>query len=205
MELDNLKVIWNNLEEQGRSFEDDQHIGRLLQKRSQSAVSIMKRNLVAELIAAIVLYTVAIWYFLTTALGRYNEIAILLGVVGLFCGIYYARKYALLARMQCVTCEVRSNLQSRLTTLEKYVRFYFVSGTLLTPLAYFSTGLIVLLNYPVPEVLTGFRASNQYVVFIGIGVLITLAAYFFNRWYIRKLYGQHIARLKALLAQMDEF
>lgn len=205
MELDSLKTIWNDLGDQHVVLKDDEKIIHMLKQRSQSPVAAMKRNLLIEIIAAILLYGLAIWYFLAISARRYNEIAMLLGIVGVLCGIYYFRKYRLLQRMQCVTCEVRSNLQNQLTTLEKYVRFYFVSGVLLTPIAYFATGLIVLLNYPNPAVPLVFRDSPGYIVFVGIGLFITISGYFFNRWYIRKLYGQHITRLKGLLEQTNEF
>ena len=106
--------------------------------------------------------------------------------------------------MQCVTCEVRSNLQRQLTTLEKYVQFYFVGGTILTPVAYFASGAIVLLNYPNESVSSGFTASRAYIIFIVIGLVITIGSYFLNKWYIRKLYGQHITKLRGLLHQMEE-
>ena len=204
MELDNLKAIWHDLEDSERSGKDDQGIMDLLQGRSRSAVSVMRRNLLIEMIAAVILYGAAIFYFLVMSFGRYNEIAILFGVVGVFSGVYYYRKYTLLARMQCVTCQVRSNLQKQLKTLEKYVRFYFVSGILLTPIAYFATGLIVLLNYPAENIVSAFRDSNEYILFVGIGIVVTVSSFFFNRWYIRKLYGQHISQLKKLLHEMEE-
>jgi hypothetical protein len=84
------------------------------------------------------------------------------------------------------------------------VWLYFVSGILLVPIAYFAPGLIVILKYPGRDVSAEFTNSTAYIIFITIGVLITIVSYFFSRWYIRKLYGQHINRLKDLLLQMEE-
>jgi hypothetical protein len=203
MELDNLKELWQQLDTE-KIHGDEQEITRIIQQRSQSPVAKMKRNLLIELIVVIVLYSIAIWNFMSTSMGRYSEIAILLLFVGLLFLFYYYKKNRLLKQMQCVTCEVRSNLQRQLTTLEKYVQFYFVCGTILTPVAYFASGAIVMLNYPNEAVASGFTASRSYILFIAIGLLITIGSYFLNKWYIRKLYGQHIKRLRILLHQMEE-
>lgn len=204
MELDNLKDLWRDLDQKEVHQNTDEQIVMILQKKSQSPIARMKRNLLLELIAVIILYSLAIWYFLATAMGRYWEIALLLLSVGVVFIFYYYRKNKLLGEMQCLTCEVRSNLQKQLITLEKYVQFYFVSGIILTPVAYFASGLIVLFKSPVQNAAAGFTESGEYIVFIVIGLLITIGSYFLNKWYIKKLYGQHIKKLKELLLQMDE-
>jgi len=204
MELDNLKDLWRDLGQNDVHQKSDEQIVLILQKRSRSPVSKMKRNLLMELFAVIILYSLAIWYFLATSLGHYWEIALLLLLVGVLFIFYYYRKNRLLAEMQCVTCEVRSNLQKQLSTLEKYIRFYFVSGIVLTPVAYFASGFIVLFKYPAQNGSSVFAASGAYMVFVTIGLLLTVGSYFLNKWYIKKLYGQHINKLKELLQQMEE-
>lgn len=204
MELDNLKDLWRDIGRENLHQNDDQEIIRILQKKSQSPIARMKRNLLVELIAVIILYSFPIWYFLETSKGRYSEIALFLFLIGILFLFYFYKKNKLLGQMQCVTCEVRSNLQQQLATLEKYVQFYFVSATILCPVAYFVPGIIVLLKYPGENIVVSFRESTVYTVFVAIGLLITIGSYFLNRWYVRKLYGQHIRRLKELLLQMDE-
>lgn len=202
MELDNLKALWRDIDQKYVHQNNDEQILRILQKRSQSPIAKMKRNLLWELISVIVLYSLAIWYFVATSKGRYWELAVLLFVVGLSFLFYYYRKNRLLAEMQCVTCEVRSNLEKQLTTLEKYVRFYFVSGTVLTPVAYFASAFIVLFKSSVlNEKLTGLA---NYIPVLVIGILVTIGSYFLNRWYVRKLYGQHTRKLRELLRQTEE-
>lgn len=204
MELDSLKDIWRDLDQEASHQKDDQQIIRILHKRSQSPIARMKRNLLLELIAVVVLYSLTIWYFLQTSGGGYREIAVILFVVGVLFIFYYSKKNRLLGQMQCVTCEVRSNLQQQLKTLEKYVQFYFVGGTILTPVTYFVTGVIVLLKHADGDFVAEFTRSEEYAIFITIGLLLTVGTYFLNKWYIKKLYGQHIRRLKELLNQMEE-
>jgi Ca2+/Na+ antiporter len=203
MELDNLKDLWRNLKEDDHR-DDDEQIIKILHKKSQSPIAKMKRNLSIELMAVIILYSFAIWYFLQASGSLYQEVALVLFGVAILFIFYYYKKNRLLGQMQCVTCEVRSNLQKQLTTLEKYVQFYFVGGIIVTPIAYFVPGIVVLLKYPDRNIAAGFTESAEYFVFIVIGILLTIGSYFLNKWYLKKLYGQHIKKLKELLLQMEE-
>lgn len=202
MELDNLKDLWNDIGRKYVHLNSDEQIAMMLQRRSQSPIAKMKRNLLWELIAVIILYSVAIWYFVATSQGLYWELALLLFLVGMFFLFYYYRKNKLLREMQCVTCEVRANLRKQLTTLEKYVRFYFASGMVATPVGYFASAFIVIFKSPPPN--RGLSDSWFYIPLVLVGIAFTIGSYFLNRWYIRKLYGQHIKQLKALLQQMEE-
>jgi hypothetical protein len=221
MELDSLKDIWKNLDEEDLQPGREVPILSMLQKRSQSTIARLKRNLNRELIAVLIIYSLTIWYIVTYQ-GLYSELAVLLALVGGAFLFYYYRKSKLLKQMQCVACEVRSNLKQQLVTLEKYVRFYFIAGTILTPLAYFAAGVIILFNaqevnqhlIDVPfeaqtsvsqmPIATTISNHRFFVVFITIGAVLTVGSYFVNRWLIGKLYGQHIDKLKDLLHQMDE-
>jgi len=46
--------------------------------------------------------------------------------------------------------------------------------------------------------------SIQYTYIIGLGIIVTILSYLLNKWYVNKLYGQHIKKLKNLLHQMEE-
>lgn len=221
MELDSLKDIWKDLDETDLQPGRDVPISSMLQKRSQSTIARLKRNLNRELIAVLIIYSLTIWYIITFQ-RMYSELAVLLALVGGAFLFYYYRKSKLLKQMECVACEVRSNLKQQLGTLEKYVRFYFIAGTILTPLAYFAAGMIILFNgqemnshmvnvsvdaqTSVSQMPIAQHISNHrfFVLFLSIGAVLTLGSYFINRWLIGKLYGQHIQKLKDLLTQMDE-
>ena len=203
MELDSLKELWRDIGQRDVPQETDEQILGMLQKRSKSPIAKMKHNLRKELVAVIILYSLSIAYFLTASNSRYWELALLLLVIAIFFGFYYYHKNKLLREMQCVTCEVRSNLEKQLITLEKFVRFYFISGTVLMPIAYFATAFIVWIKSPVSA--TVYRSPDrlEYIILIGIGLAITVAGYFLNIWYVNKLYGQHVKKLKKLLSEIE--
>lgn len=219
MELDSLKDIWKDLDEKDLRSGSEVPITSMLQKRSNSSVAKMKRNLYWEMAALVVCYSLAIWYYVTAWQGRYWEVAVLLFLVGVFALFYYLRKNKLLNEMQCLACQVKSNLQRQLVTLEKYVNFYFVSSILLTPTAYFVAGLIVFFKTPANPGKFDFKQLPDaqpadfgdqlpdhrfFITFVAIGVILTIGVYFLSRWAINRLYGQHIKKLKELVAQMEE-
>jgi hypothetical protein len=222
MELDSLKDIWKNLDEEDLQPGREVPVLSMLQKRSQGTIAKLKRNLNRELAAVLIIYSLTIWYIIAFQ-GLYPELAVLLALVGGAFLFYYYRKNKLLKQMQCVACEVKSNLKTQLSTLEKYVRFYFIAGTILTPLAYFAAGVITLFNGPeiqpalgngpldgaqssVSQMPIASNITNHrfFIFFVSMGVVVTVGSYFLNRWLINKMYGQHIQKLKELLHQMEE-
>ncbi len=199
MELDNIKEAWQAHEVKKIPGDNDE-IRRMLNKKSKSPIAKMKKNLLWEMIVIVVLYTIGILYYIVADHGRYWELALMLFLVAVLFMYYYYRKNKLLNEMECVACEVKSNLERQVSTLDKYLRLYFIAGTLLTPIAYFTTGLVVL--YKTPGV--GNISAKGISWFVGSGIGLTVMIYFANKWYVNKLYGQHVKKLKNLLQQMDE-
>ena len=198
MELDNLKEAWKGHTVKNAA-DSNEEILSMLQKKSQRPIAKMKRNLFRELVAVIVLYTASISFYIFDDKGKFWEVALMLFIIGVLFLFYYYRKNKLLSKMECVACEVKSNLQLQVATLEKYVRFYYLVGMILTPLAYFATGFFVLYKSP------GITMSSKfYILFFSSGVVMTILLYFVNKWYVNKLYGQHVEKLKELLKQMEE-
>lgn len=134
---------------------------------------------------------------------------VLLFVIGLVYVFYYIGKNKLLKKMECNSCEVKANLSMQVKTLEKYVRFYLVAGTAIFPLTMIVASCIILFYSPQSQQYPSALQSKQFIVmFVGILIaataLFTIPVYYINKWYVRKLYGQHIERLKSIVDEMDE-
>jgi hypothetical protein len=199
MELDNFKNTWKEMAP-GEMKTSKEELLVMLQQKSQRPIARMKRNLYWEAGAVIVLYSFAalLNYFVNPMF--FAEMATILLVVGVLGLYYYYRKLNLLKEMECVQCEVRSNLNRQITMLEKYIRFYFLAGTVLAPLVYFVSGFIIINKLPVYPT----RGASFYILFAGFGIILTGVSYFLNKWYVDRLYGQHVAQLKNLLSQFEE-
>jgi 4-hydroxybenzoate polyprenyltransferase len=207
MELDQWKEIWK--EEGASPSNDARKLKLLLEKKSNSPVAKMKRNLKMELWIIIFSYGAMILFYFIAFKGQLSEVSWFMLFIGLLFVAYYQRKNKLLSEMECLSCQVKSNLQKQTTTLEKYIRFYLIAGTVLAPvsLLFFawllnikrSTNTNLNILYPSPE-------NPLWKVALGwvlLTVIITILFYFMNKWYVRKLYGKHVEKLKDVLSEME--
>ncbi len=205
MELDQLKTIWQN--NAAQSKEDAQLIS-IMSRRSNNPIARMKRNLLFELISIVLLYGLTIAYYAYAFEGTMNEVSwFMIGIAFCFF-IYYYRKNRLLNKMECLSCQVKSNLQRQVTTLEKYVKFYLISGTALVPLTIVFFTWLIYVKSPLKPKSVLYHSDDYawwqtvlaWAAMVGISTVIV---YYLNKWYVRKLYGNNIVKLKQLLAEMD--
>ena len=101
-----------------------------------------------------------------------------------------------------MACEVKANLSRQVSLLEKYVHWYEIAGTAIIPLfAMYSFWYLI----PKVRFMNGRPGLNNYSLIWIVGtILLTILFYFLNRWYVNKLYGKHIKKLKLMLEQMDD-
>ena len=200
MELETLKSLWQAQDTPPVTETSREELLALLQKRSDGPITRMRRNLRKEVILMIISYSGCIVFYLLAFNGDMSGVAWLFAGLLVFFFVYYYRKNQLLKRMQCVSCEVRSNLAGQLKTLQKYLRFYFWSSTLIVPVTLFVAFELALNSHPVPHSSWWWRLTLLFT----LGATLTVAVYFLNRWYIHKLYGRHVRKLQDLLREMDE-
>jgi len=104
--------------------------------------------------------------------------------------------------MECMACEVKSNLNLQLNSLEKQVKLYFRVGNIGIILVYLAAGTISYIEasgetVPIPHYV-------EILLFLAMGVVLVVINYHFSRWYLFNLYGKHIQKLKNILYEMDE-
>jgi hypothetical protein len=208
MELDQLKSIWQN--ESSLQQKQDEELRLLLNKPSNSPVAKMKKNLFMELVLVLVTYSLIILYYYFAFSGKLWEISLFMLGIALIFIVYYYRKNKLLNQMQCLNCQVKSNLERQVKVLEQYVRIYLIAGTLVVPLAFFFFVVIIYYKIPIPARQSIFFEGpdnplwKAVLVWIIVTTALTLLIYFLNKWYVQKLYGRHIQKLKEMLYEMGD-
>jgi len=206
MELDQLKKIW---QQEPSATKEDQQLLQLLRKRSNNPIARMKRNLLFELIAIVALYGATIVYYAYAFHGTMSEVSWFMVVIALSFLLYYYMKNRLLNKMECVACQVKSNLQRQVNTLEKYVKFYLIVGTALAPITIIFFGWLFYIKFPA-KTNSIFYLSGNYAwwqttfAWLIFFIVFTVPIYYVNKWYVKRLYGRHIQKLKELLNEMDE-
>jgi hypothetical protein len=198
MELEELRSIWKS-SEPGFQPKDESEIASMLKGRSLSIIDKLKRSVWFELIFTLVSSLGLLVYALTLPSGdlKWTSIAIL--VMCLAYIFYYIKKIILLNRFDPAKENIRSNLVSLIEKLTGYLRFYRRSYTILYPV-FFCVGLLFgglargadafFENLLKPRTIT-FLAIMAVVLYLLTSLLVN--------WYLKKLYGNHLEKLKNLL------
>lgn len=199
-----MKEIWKEADNKpANDTASGEAILEMTKKADLSIVSGMRRNLLIEVIVVLVCVTaIAVFYFVAFN-GQLQEVSWMYIIIAAGFLFYYYRKNALLKRMQCTVCDVRSNLQIQLNTLEKYVRLYLAGGTVLVPAVLAAFYLLVQHKHIIILPFSTISAGLGLVLYIALTAILTVALFFFHRWYIFKLYGRYIQRLKQMLEEMN--
>jgi hypothetical protein len=204
MELDNLKTIWK--EQELLPGDDQEHaemLAQLIRERSHGPIARMRRNLRFEGLLMLVTYIPTVMMYLFMFQGRLSGIGLMMTLILIFFLVYFYQKNRLLKKMQCVTCEVRSNLAQQVRVLGKYIRFYLWSGMVVKMAAFVIAYWV--LEYS--EMQAHKLQSPHWFKPVYLLVLLVpfaVGSYFLDRAYIHKLYGRHVKKLKELLREMDE-
>jgi 4-hydroxybenzoate polyprenyltransferase len=207
MELEKWKDIWK--EEGDQAPNDAQKLHSLLDKKSKSPVAKMKRNLRVELWFVIITYGAMILFYFLAFKGRMSAVSWFMLFIGLLFVFYFQRKNKLLTEIECLSCEVKSNLQKQVTTLDKYIRIYLIGGTLLAPFSLLFFGWFFYIK--------AWKNVNDSIFYPGehnpmwkvilvwtiLTLIVTYIFYILNKWYVRKLYGKHVEKLKEVLSEME--
>jgi len=208
MELDHIKEIWRRQSQPERQSLSNEEVMTMITHPSRSPVAIMKRNLKKELIFIVVSFSIAslVFSFQGKMIAYSGAYLFLMGVFF----YYYYFKNRLLNSMQCVTCEVKSNLGLLVNNLEKYVRYNLVISTFILPLFLAFVVFIMYLNFKsvVPRSVLHFSPAHPawltILVWLVISTVMTIPLFYLNRKYLYWLYGKHIARIRKILTEMDE-
>lgn len=209
IELEDLKNIWkDNIDSKidAQRLEQDK-IKALLSQQSTNIIDKLRRNLKIEIalfFICLVLIACVPLYFTN------KEVTILCAVVLVFIFIpyfiYYIRKYRELKRFYSYDRDIKTSLKELVTQLEKYLNIYFWGSLLLTPISGFLSGFAILYQMKALGFLVYFDAfsSGTLSLILSFALLLTLISYPVMKWYIRKLYGQHLEKLKGCLKELEE-
>ena len=210
MELDELKYQLKNklsTDHTGRSPED---IAILLTHKTSSIIEKLIKSLRIEIISCIIV-VIAFGYIgiagNNQSLRVYFSVFALLSVAFLVLLIYLLRRISGLSN---TTLPVKGNLQMIVNIIEEFARRYFQFTMALIPVC-FIFAFLVGINGPksIPQLdrfAQGlFSHTWQIIVFIAMYMaFLSVGIYYFTRWYLKKLYGKYLVRLKECIAELTE-
>ena len=209
IDLDDLKHIWKDKIDTtiDKQHMEQEKIRELLNRKSSNIIDRLRKNLLIEIclfFICLLLIACVPFYF------HSNEVTILcLIVIALIFTpylIYYIKKYRELKKFFSYNSSIKASLQALILQLEKYLHFYFWGSLLLTPVSVFLSGFVILYEMKALGYLLYFDIFNFSILsmLLSFALMLTLISYPIMKWYIRKLYGQHLEKLRDCLKELEE-
>lgn len=206
MELEDLKHIWDKASNESGAADKNPAARLDVNSASQNLFYRMRHNLFIELLIVLVSVSVVAIYYFTAYEGRLRQISWLYILLAAVFGLYYYKKSRLIKAMECSACNVKTNLQQQLKTLETWVRLYLIAGTLAVPLVMGVFYTVLRYNHFIIQ--TPFNGNTDSIefglIYLLFTVIFTVGLFFFHRWYIQRFYGRYIKKLKRLVAEMQD-
>jgi hypothetical protein len=210
MELDELKNQLKNKLATDHTGRSDADIAVLLHKKTSSVIAKLKRNLLYEIILGVM---VVIAFGIIGISSTYQSFRIYFSVFTILCAAFVVFQYYLLRRTTTLSgtaLPVKSNLQAIVHIIGEFVKRYFQFSMALVPICFV---FALLLGYyeeqPIPKVdlIAKGYFSHRWEIFAFAFiymVALAVAAYYFTKWYLRKLYGKYVDQLKECIRELGE-
>jgi hypothetical protein len=202
MEIDDLKTLWKG----SGTYEqkDPEQISAMLKGNSQSLITKLKRSAWFELLLNIAIgFALLILSFsMPNGAVRWSFSAILFLL--LLYSIYYGKKIRLLNRFNTADKNVKQNLESLVKDLSAYLKFYKRSYTFLLPSYFLLSLAFVAVEKGWEQFIVRIAQPEVIVKLLFVAIVFVVGALFFSNWYMKKLYGNHLDKLKSLLSDLQE-
>ena len=201
MELEELKSIWKNAEP---SFQPkgEEEIASMLKGKSISIIDKLKRSVWFELVFTVAVSIGLLVYAFAFTSGAAKWLSISFILMCLAFTFVYVKKLILLNRFNPANETIRENLVSLIKSVTSYLNFYKRSYTVLYPV-YFCLGLLFAIIERGADAFHENLTRPRTLLFLSVfaGLLFFLSTKVAN-WYLKKLYGNHLEKLKTLLSDI---
>lgn len=199
-ELDDLKSIWK--QQSGYEAKNEAEIIEMLSKRSNTLIHKLKRSVWFELIFTLACMLVLGTYSVTLKGGALMWTILSLLVLLLSFTLYYVKKIILLNQYDAGHENLKDNLNHLLLRLDAYMKFYKRSYSILYPL-FFALGLLFgALESGFDRFIEKFEKPMYTLSFVILSVVFMAGVYKITDWYLKKLYGNHIEKLRSLQKEL---
>ena len=203
MELDELKIIWKN-NTPGFQSKTENEIALMLKGQSKSIVDKLKRSVWFELIFTFAAGIALLLYVLLLPSGALKWISVSLLILFVVYLFYYAKKLLLLNRFGLAHENIKSNLELLVNNLDSYLKFYKRSYAILYPVFFFLMLIFIGLERGVDQFMEAIFRPEKIILLILLALFFFFCSTWITKWYLKKLYGNHLEKLKALLQDLEQ-
>lgn len=201
-ELEDLKQIWKS-HQQGYEPKQESEIAIMLQGKSNSIIGKLKRNVWIELIFTIACSIGLGVYAITLEAGAVMWTIISLLVLFVAYLIYYVKKLILLGKFDSSDANMRINLENLYEKLGVYISFYRKSYSVLYPVYFFLGIFFGALDTGMDAFLVRMKEPKTIAFLAMMAGIFFVATFLATNFYLKKLYGNHLTKLKELLNELQ--
>lgn len=193
MELDDLKHIWQNAGEESQPSMDAEALLRLSKQRSQNIIERLVRNIWYELVVSIFVVIAWFYYTLFYAEEHWRIGGLTMGIFMIASLGFYLWGLFRLKSISMADISLKESLTQLIKQFKLYIKAYTWLNILLIPFANFLGAYLIF--SPLED---GIKTSAM--IAVGMAPLM----WWLMRWYINRLYGQHLTRLEGILQELNE-
>lgn len=204
MELEDLKSLWQQ-NKPAYQAKNEEEIALMLKGKSKSIIDKLKRNVWIELMITIASGIGLLIYGLKVPNGAFKWTTIALLLMCIAYTFFYVKKLVMLQRHPLTNDNLNITLTILIKNLSGYLKFYRRSYAILYP-GYFILGFSFSIIEHGPSNILHYL--SRWTTLLTIFILATLFFFFsakLVKWYLNKLYGNHLERLKALHQELQSY
>jgi hypothetical protein len=209
MNLDDFKIQINKKLEGSHSFEMVVGgVNILHTKKINSIAHKIKKGLITEIVFG--LFFVLVFVYIL-AITEYESIRIYFGVFTILISSFIVLLIYLLKRTKALSSDslpVIENLKTIHSLLSEFVKRYFQFTMLLIPICLIFSGYLGYIdtkkNIDSFNILTdSINMKNQLITSSIFMCLFFISMYFFTKWYLKKIYGNHLQELQKMIEHLE--
>jgi general stress protein CsbA len=202
MELDDLKHIWQQNQEQSISQQviDNEKVMEMARQQSKDVMTKLRKNLDFDIIVSSLFIPPLIWVLFQKNIATYHKYVAGFFIVYIFVSLYFYLKEIKSYKLLNLNNDLLSTLKFTEQKFSERVKSLVIYNNIsLIPLMFYGSvaGAEIAEYYGNPINLT-FKELLFCVIFA------TPIAYFYMKYFIKKLYGEHLKKLKQLLIELEE-
>lgn len=207
MELNELRHMWNRQATDEPAPLTEQKVARMVASKSKSIITRLRRNAwweVGSVVYVIIALPFGINYVDSQFLKGYLLVFELLSVAFLY---YYYRKFRLLRQMDQVEKDVREHLQTLILGFRELLTIYLRLTLWVTVIALIAVtahnAFGLTLKHDGGKLSWSWSIGLMVLVMFFAGSILYWLMLKFTKWYLQKLYGQHLDRLESYLQELQ--
>lgn len=202
MELDDLKHIWqyNQALSINQQNIDNEKVINMIRQKSKDIVTKLRKNLSFDIWVSILFIPPLIWVLFQKNIANYHKYVAGFFIIYTFVGIFYYWREIKSYKQVSQKNDLLSLLKFTVEKFSHRVKLLIIyNNILLIPLMIYG----VIVGAEVAEFYGHPIQLNFKEILFGV-FFATPIAYFYMKYFIKSLYGEHLQKLKQLLAELQQ-